>query len=177
MNGLRDFAGSTFGSRSDGSCRFDATASRDLIELRLLVELTGLRKLAERGISDQELAAVRELAEATLRLARTGDVLGYREADMVFHMWLLELTGDPALPEIARLVLPAGRGEPRRRQESRQLMVTGAYEHSELVNMLGDDMLSAADDLLRHHISGPPAGRPAAERCSPDPYALASKGR
>jgi DNA-binding GntR family transcriptional regulator len=177
MNGLRDIAGPSFGSRSDASCRFDATESRDLIELRLLIELTGLRRLAERGFSDQELAVVRELAEATLRPARTGDILGYRKADMVFHMWLQELTGDPALSEIARLVLAPGRGEPRRRQESTELMAAAAYEHCELVSMLGDDMLSAADDLLRHHISGPPAGRPAAERCSPTPYPLAPKDR
>ena len=32
-------------------------------------------------------------------------------------------------------------------------MTAGALEHGELVNMLADEMVSAADDLLRHHLS------------------------
>jgi DNA-binding GntR family transcriptional regulator len=133
---------------------------RDLTELRLLVELPALRKLADRGLSDQELAVVRKLADATMRSARSGDVLGYLRADMIFHLYLLELTGDPALSEIARLLLLAPGAMPAPRiEESSHLMTAGALEHCELVNMLTDDMINAADDLLRHHVSQRWAGR------------------
>jgi DNA-binding GntR family transcriptional regulator len=126
----------------------------DLTELRLLIELRALHKLADRGLSDQELALIRKLADATMRLARSGDALGYLHADMVFHLHLLELTGDPALSEVARLLLAP---DPRRAppvEESGHLMAAEAREHRELVNMLADDTVSAADDLLRHHVSG-----------------------
>jgi hypothetical protein len=42
-----------------------AAQPRDPTELRLLVELPALRKLADRGLSDEELAMTRQLAEAT----------------------------------------------------------------------------------------------------------------
>jgi DNA-binding GntR family transcriptional regulator len=136
-----------------------ATQPRDLTELRLLVELPALRELADRGLSDQELAVVRKLAEATMRPARDGDVPGYLQADMVFHLYLLELTGNEARYEVARLLLVPGAVPAPRGEESGYLMVAAAREHRELVNMLTDDMVSAADDLLRHHASRPSAGR------------------
>jgi DNA-binding GntR family transcriptional regulator len=140
------------------------TQPRDLTELRLLVELPALRKLADRGLSDQELAVVRKLADATMRSARSGDVLGYLRADMVFHLYLLELTGDPALSEVARLLLaPAPMPAPHI-EESGHLMTAGALEHCELVNMLTDEMVNAADDLLRHHVSRLWLGQPAPAR-------------
>jgi DNA-binding GntR family transcriptional regulator len=136
-----------------------ATQPRDLTELRLLVELSALRRLAKRGLSDQELAVIRRLADATMRPARDGDVPGYLQADMVFHRHLLELTGDQALSEVARLLLAPGPGPGPRAEESGHLMTAGAREHRELVNMLTGAMVSAADDLLRRHISRPWAGR------------------
>jgi DNA-binding GntR family transcriptional regulator len=129
-----------------------ATQPLALTELRLLVELSALRKLADRGLSDQELAVVRKLAGATMRSARGGDVLGYLQADLIFHVYLLELAGDPALSEVARLLLaPSPMHEPRA-AESDQL-ISAAREHGELADLLADDRVSAADDLLRHHVS------------------------
>jgi DNA-binding GntR family transcriptional regulator len=138
-----------------------AIQPRDLIELRLLAELSALRKLADRGLSDQELAVARKLAGATVRPARGGDVRGYLQADMVFHVYLLELTGDPALSEVVRLLLAPSRMHAPRAAESGQL-ITAAHEHGELADLLANDRVSAADDLLRHHVSRPLADRSAA---------------
>jgi DNA-binding GntR family transcriptional regulator len=135
------------------ACCSGATQPRDLTELRLLVELPALRRLADRGLSDQELAVIRELADATTRLARDGDVPGYLHADMVFHLYLVELTGDRPRSEIARLLLASGPLHPPPAEESGHLMAAGAREHRELVDMLTEDLVSAADDLLRHHVS------------------------
>jgi DNA-binding GntR family transcriptional regulator len=141
-----------------------AIQPRDLTELRLLIELPALRKLADRGVSDQELAVIRKLADATMRSACSGDVPGYLQADTVFHLKLLELTGDPALYEVARLVLAPDLRHAQRLKQAGGLMAAEAWEHHELVNMLTDDMVSAADDLLRHHVS-----RPCADRREPAP--------
>jgi DNA-binding GntR family transcriptional regulator len=129
----------------------------DLTELRLLVELPALRKLADRGLCDAELAVVRKLANATMRSARNGDGASYRRADMAFHLYLLELTGDPALAEVARLLHARG---VTNAQESAHLMSAEAREHGELVTMLTEEMISAADDLLRCHILGRGGQRP-----------------
>jgi DNA-binding GntR family transcriptional regulator len=138
-----------------------ATEPRDLAELRLLVELLALRELADRGLSDQELAVIRKLAGATVRPARSGDVLGYLRADKVFHVHLLELTGDPAVSEVGRLLLAPSPMRAPRVAESSQL-IAAAREHGELADLLADDRVSAADDLLRHHLSQPWASRSAA---------------
>jgi DNA-binding GntR family transcriptional regulator len=141
-----------------------ATQPGDLTELRLLVELAALRKLADRGLCDPELAVIRKLADATMRAARSGDVLGYRQAEVAFHLYLLDLSGDPAVSEVARLLLVPGPVLPPRAAESGHLMAAAAREHYELVAMLTDDLASAADDLLRHHVSRLPVSRPAPAR-------------
>jgi DNA-binding GntR family transcriptional regulator len=144
-----------------------AIRPRELTELRLLLELAALRKLADRGLSDQELAVMRKLADATMWSARSGDVLGYLQADMFFHLYLLELTGDPALSDVARVLLARGPVGAPRAEESGHLMTAGAREHYELVNMFTDDMVNAADDLLRRHVSRLWVGQPAPGRGSP----------
>jgi DNA-binding GntR family transcriptional regulator len=140
---------------------WQVTQPRDQSELRRLVELPALRKLADRGLSDQELAVVRKLASITVGPACSGDVPGYLHADMVFHVCLVELTGDPILSEVARLLLAPRLMPAPHVAESGQLLAA-AREHGQLADLLADDRLSAADDLLRHHLSQPWAGRSAA---------------
>jgi DNA-binding GntR family transcriptional regulator len=153
-----------------------AIQPRELTELRLLLELPALRKLADRGLSDRELAVVRKLADAAMRSARSGDVPGYLQADMVFHLYLLELTGEETLAEVARVLLarrpaPAPHAEP-----SGHLMAVGAREHYELVKLLADDLVNAADDLLRHHLSRPWVAPPAPARGVPARNPSAARG-
>jgi DNA-binding GntR family transcriptional regulator len=152
-----------------------AAGPEDLAELRLLVELSALRRLAGRGLSDQELAVVRKLADATARAARGGDVLGYRRGDMVFHLCLLELSGDPALSDIARLLLMPDRTSTPSAEDSGSLLLEReAREHRDLIGMLADGMVSAADDLLRLHLSRQLARRPAPAHLATSSPACAS---
>jgi DNA-binding GntR family transcriptional regulator len=134
------------------SCR-DPCQAGELAELRLLLELPAVRRLADRGLSDQEHALAKMLADATIRAARSRDILAYLRADMAFHLGLVALTADPALSGIARLLLaPDSRRAPRP-EESGRLMARAAREHQELVGMLADGAVSAADHLLRIHLS------------------------
>jgi DNA-binding GntR family transcriptional regulator len=138
-----------------------ATQPEGVTDLRLLVELSALRKLAERGLSDDELSTARALADATMRSARSGDVFGYLRADMAFHLCLVDLASDADLSEAARLVLAAAAGHVQRVRESGQLTAAGARQHRELIDRLADDRVRAAEDLLRNHICAPPAARSA----------------
>jgi DNA-binding GntR family transcriptional regulator len=141
-----------------------ATLPADLSELRLLVELPAVRRLASRGLSDDELAHARKLADATLRTARSRDVPGYLRADMGFHLGLLELTADRALSEVAAVLVAGDGRRPARAEQLGDLMAREAREHRELVRMLADGMVSAADHLLRRHLSRLADGRAAAAR-------------
>ena len=140
---------------------FAAAQPQDLIELRLLVELAAVRELADRGLRDEEVAATRQQADATMQSARCRDVRGYLDADMAFHTYLLGLTGDPALLRIARLLLSRTLSQGLRGEDSGQLMAAGASDHAELVSMLADELASQASDLLRQHVARSGAGQPA----------------
>jgi DNA-binding GntR family transcriptional regulator len=132
---------------------FPATQPADLAELRLLIELPALRRLADRGLYDEELGLARKLANTSMRAAHSRDVLGYQRADMAFHLYLLELAGDPALSGLARLLLAPDRMCASGARDSELLLAREAREHAELVGMCADGMVSAADHLLRLHLS------------------------
>jgi DNA-binding GntR family transcriptional regulator len=150
-----------------------ATQADDLTDFRLLIELPGVRRLADRGLSDQEFAHIQKLAGATMRAARCGDVLGYLRADMAFHLCLLELTSDPARSDVARLLLTPDRTCAA--DVSDCLMACDAREHSELAGLLADGMVSQADHLLRLHLSRLSAGRPASARLA-EPRSVSTAG-
>jgi len=134
------------------------TRVEDLIELRLLVELSALRRLTVRGLTDRELAALGKLARAAMRSAFAGDALGCRQAEIGFHLRLLELTGDRTLLAVGRPLLAAAGTAPGTRpaggDEPAGLAAAGARDHCELVALLSDDLTAMADDLLRKHIGG-----------------------
>lgn len=98
---------------------------------------------------------MRRLADATARAARRHDVRGYRQADIAFHLYLLGLTGDPDLLRIARPLLSRSMEHELRGEHAGQILASAASEHAALIGLLADDMVSAAGDLLRRHISGP----------------------
>jgi DNA-binding GntR family transcriptional regulator len=146
----------------------EGSHAEDVAGLRLLIELRAVRRLATRGLSEQELALVTRRADATLREARRTDVAGYLRADTAFHLCLLQLTGGPAVSDVARLLLAPGRVGPPRAEESRYLMAD-AREHGQLIEVVTDGMVSAAGDLLRLHLSR------LATAC-PEPHAIDAAG-
>jgi DNA-binding GntR family transcriptional regulator len=136
----------------DGACHSSVTQPHDAAELRTLIEVAALRRLADRGLTDEELATSRRLARATVRSARGGDLPGYLEADAAFHLYLLGLTSNPVQAEVARLLL-GNRAGHRPGGERAQRMETGAGEHGEILALLADDRVGAASEMLRQHVA------------------------
>jgi DNA-binding GntR family transcriptional regulator len=134
---------------------------REMIELRLLVEIPAVRKVADQGVSDSELAALQRLAAATMACARDGDILGYINADLAFHLYLLELAGNRQLVEVVRVLRSRSRLYGLRDSDFARFMRQNAREHLDLVGLIADGRVSAIDDLLRRHLSAIAAGWPA----------------
>lgn len=135
---------------------------REMIELRLLLEIPAVRKVADQGMSDPELAALERLATATLVPARDGDILGYINADMTFHLYLLDQAGNQELVEVVRVLRSRSRLHGLRDSESAGFMRQNAREHLDLVGLIAEGRVNAVDDLLRRHLSAITAGWPAA---------------
>jgi DNA-binding GntR family transcriptional regulator len=126
---------------------------REMIELRMLVEIPAVRQVADRGVSDAELATLERLAEATMTPAKDRDTLGYINSDLAFHLYLLGLVGNGELVEVVRILRSRSRLHELREEDCAPFMLENAREHLDLVGLLADGRVSAVDDLLRRHIS------------------------
>lgn len=124
---------------------------RDLIELRLLIEVPTARKAAETGATRFDVARVRFLAEATMQPSRSGDTIGYIRADLEFHLALVRLGGNDHLVEVVRLLRARSRiGSIR--PVAGPFMLQNAQEHIDMADMLAVGDGTGLDDLLRRHI-------------------------
>ena len=126
---------------------------REMIELRLLIEVPAVRKVADHGLNDQEQSIARRLARVTMRTAREDNVLGYIKADMAFHLYLLDLAGNRQLVDVVRILRSRSRLHGLDDSDHERFMARNAAEHAELVNLVATGDASAAGDLLRHHIA------------------------
>jgi hypothetical protein len=140
----------------------------DPAELRLLIELSAIRRLADLGLSDEELAVGRQLARATMRAARAADASGFRQTDVAFHLYLLGLTGERDRCEVARDLLAHGVEEDRLTgSELRESMMARASEHGQILRLLADDMAGPAAELLRTHVARDSGMRDSGKRAGP----------
>lgn len=114
---------------------------REVYDLRLLVEVEAVRRIAARRVTEGEAMELRKLTQKTVDLTQ-GDLADYLEADQEFHLKLVELLGNQRWLEIVE----------RLRDQSR---VNGSYEH-----LKGDGQLLASaqehERITEAVISGEP---------------------
>ncbi|MEJ1088697.1 GntR family transcriptional regulator [Microbacterium sp. Mu-80] len=123
----------------------------ELCEVRVLLEAPLMRRIAG-TLSDDDLAALRDLADEIVDAGRAGRFVEFLAADTAFHLRVLQATGNRRLIEVVselrqqtRLVGLA------HLVETDQLMST-ALEHAELVDLLQAGDGEGAEALMRRHI-------------------------
>jgi DNA-binding GntR family transcriptional regulator len=123
----------------------------EITELRALIEIPTVIHLAE-SIQPDQVQRLRPLADAIVRAATAGDLIGYIEADTRFHGALLELAGNGRLVELVGDLRAQTRlyGLARLVQEER--LTSSAEEHFEILDALAAGDASATDDVMRRHI-------------------------
>ncbi|MBP2579929.1 DNA-binding GntR family transcriptional regulator [Streptomyces sp. PvR006] len=133
--------------------RVTGVDERDLdqyTEIRALIEIPTVGRVT-RSATREELEALRPVAEEIVRAAREHDLIGYLEADRLFHLTLLGLAGNELLVETV--------GELRKRSRLYGLtaldesgdLVPSAEEHRELLDlMLAGDAEGAQACMTRH---------------------------
>ncbi|QJU55121.1 GntR family transcriptional regulator [Herbiconiux sp. KACC 21604] len=125
-----------------------------LLDLRLLIEVPITARIAARGLSDQEYAALLDLADATKAAVEDLDFTGHVVADQHFHLSLLALAGNTEVVETIRVLRSRSRLSGLGREEKRPLLLRSAAEHGELVQLLRDREVDAAERLIGEHIAG-----------------------
>ncbi|MFG2966358.1 MULTISPECIES: GntR family transcriptional regulator [unclassified Streptomyces] len=120
----------------------------ELAEVRALIEVPVMMRLA-RSVPAERWAALRPLAEESVRVAATGCRATYAEADRAFHRAVLGLAGNEQLVQIAedlhRRALPL-RG-------ARAELMSDAAEHAALLEALIAGELDAVRTLVAGHFA------------------------
>ncbi len=124
----------------------------DLTELRALIEVPTVRRIAEAGVAADVITELRPLAAEIEAAAARGDLIPYVTADLEFHLRLLALAGNAHLVETVRSLRARSRIYGIRSLADRGALVPSAHEHAELLDLLEAGDADGAERLMRHHI-------------------------
>ncbi|WP_053655949.1 GntR family transcriptional regulator [Streptomyces sp. MMG1121] len=127
----------------------------ELAEVRALIEVPVMLRLA-RTVPAERWAALRPLAEETVRAAASGCAATYAESDRAFHRALLSLAGNEQLVRTAedlhrRAQWPLVGGPVR---HARADLVADASEHMALLEALIARNLDVVRELVGEHFTG-----------------------
>lgn len=140
------------GLRGGRIARSSGGAIRRAYEIRAGVECQAARIVAQSGTSE-DIANLRELAEACLSYAKMADRAGFREYDRRLHLALAEGTGNPLL---ARMVHDSFDLTWILRQRDVPIAsgsLECAQQHLEIVRALENHDPEQADRAMRAHIN------------------------
>lgn len=132
--------------------RLSAAELDALTEIRLLLEVPVVRRLAEVGVPSADLDALRPLAAAIEDAARRRDFIAHVTFDLDFHLGLLALAGNPRLVEIVRSLRQGSRLYGLRALPHESAAVASFHEHAELLDLVAARDAGGAEALMRRHI-------------------------
>ncbi|WP_226961537.1 MULTISPECIES: GntR family transcriptional regulator [Streptomyces] len=130
----------------------------ELAEVRAALEVPAILRLVG-ALPPGSREELRPLADATVRIAALGDLVGYAEADRRFHRELLWLTGNRQLVAVAQ--------ELHRKSQCHRVpgrapgpveLVADARQHGALLDALAEGDRCSAERLARAHVTGQPVG-------------------
>lgn len=132
--------------------RLSAAELDDVTELRALVEIPTIRRLAERGIDPADLARLRPLAAEIEEAARRRDFVAHVATDLEFHLALLDLAGNPRITELVRSLRMHSRLYGLRDETHRDALFASWHEHAELLDRIEERDGPGAEAVMRSHI-------------------------
>ncbi len=134
----------------------------ELTELRLLIEVPTVRRIAETGIPVPAMWALRALAADVEAAARRGDHVIHNQADMQFHASLLAEAGNLNLVRTVTALRIRSRLRGAAELAERGELEATLREHTELLDLIATGDASGAEALITRHIGHVGGFRPAA---------------
>ncbi|MEX5293670.1 GntR family transcriptional regulator [Kocuria sp. CPCC 205268] len=124
---------------------------QEVYDLRLLVEVEAVRRVAATGVPAEQAALLRTLTEQTVEAAGAGGVLEYLEADQRFHIALVGMLGNTRWTAIVENLRDQSRINGSYHLQERGLVRSSAAEHRGITEAVvaGDPEL-AAQRMIRH---------------------------
>ncbi|HEX5829026.1 MAG TPA: GntR family transcriptional regulator [Candidatus Limnocylindrales bacterium] len=124
----------------------------DVTELRALVEIPTVRRVAETGVPEEALARLRPMAAEIEEAARRRDFVAHVAIDLEFHLALLELAGNPRIVELVRSLRMHSRLYGLRDDTHRDALFASWHEHAELLDRIAARDADGAEAVMRSHI-------------------------
>lgn len=122
-----------------------------ITSIRMLLEPPTVRQVTEL-IPDADFPMLRALAQDIVDSAARGDLVNYTDADRVFHLRLIEYTGNSHLVKIVSDLRARTRLLGLAPLSQSGQLDASALEHLELVELLEARDGAAAEEFMRRHI-------------------------
>ncbi|MFD1542921.1 GntR family transcriptional regulator [Nonomuraea guangzhouensis] len=123
----------------------------ELTEIRELIEVPTITRLADASRAE-EFDRLRPVAEEIVAAAERGDLLGYVDADLRFHVELLTLSGNAHLVEVVKDLRNRARLYGLSQLRERGTLAESAREHVALLDALKAGDTTAARTIMSEHI-------------------------
>ncbi|MEU7857350.1 GntR family transcriptional regulator [Nonomuraea sp. NPDC049141] len=123
----------------------------ELTEIRQLIEVPTVTRLADASRA-AEFERLRPVAEEIVAAAERGDLLGYVDADLRFHVELLTLSGNAHLVEVVKDLRNRARLYGLSQLRERGTLSESAREHVALLDALKTGDTTAARTIMSEHI-------------------------
>lgn len=124
----------------------------DITELRLLIEPPLVARVTSE-IPDEDLPALREMAQAIVDGALAGDLVAFTEADRAFHLKLLEYAQNPRVSALISDLRAHTRLYGLGAMLERGELEGCAREHHGILDAIEANDPGKAEELVRAHIS------------------------
>lgn len=124
----------------------------EIAELRALIEVPTVRRIAASGPSPDVIERLRPLAAAIEDAAVRGDLIAHVTHDMEFHLTLLALAGNANLVETVRSLRTRSRIYGLRALADRDELIDSAREHAALLDLVAAGDADGAEALMHRHI-------------------------
>lgn len=124
---------------------------QEVYDLRLLIEVEAVRRVAEAGVTPEQAAMLRTLSDRTVAIAGGEDIVEYLEADQRFHATLVGLLQNRRWTAIVENLRDQSRINGSYYLHERGLVESSAVEHQEIVEaVIAGDAAKSAELMVRH---------------------------
>lgn len=128
-----------------------AKDKQEVYDLRRLVEVEAVRRVAEAGVDTGQAAMLHRLSEQSVVAAGMDDILEYLEADQNFHVSLVGLLGNDRWTAIVENLRDQSRINGAYRLWERGMQESSALEHRDIAAaVVSGDAARAAELMIEH---------------------------
>lgn len=124
---------------------------RQAMQVRRLLELPAMVEIAQ-TVTPEQIAPLRELADAIMQAAVNGDMRGLVETDYVFHWQLTSLCGNPVLTNLIEEMRSRGRVVVIPAISRLHSLVEIAQEHIDLLTAMAEHDLPTVERVTLAHM-------------------------